>query len=295
MAALNPPPQILIYGEGIQYPGFLGSFSVADLPTLEWKTLGGLALLFLLSSFAPFEDEPPFLSHRSVIKQLVSLLRYSRENNKVTTIGLAYCSRSNVVNCEFASILDRCIDIIPALSFLYVSVVCSIIYLAHRQPDTHAIVDNASLLDHPLILMHLSSTPFPKGHIPRTIESFLKDTFGTEKPAHFTPEATLFQFRLDIPSRVDVEMEGNTIEWDITGTLPLMLMLNGLSPDDTSTILKDITVPKITKEYWPVVVNASPEGYRIFDFHIPIHTLSRFDDEQESLAEMNISLGLLNK
>ena len=90
-------------------------------------------------------------------------------------------------------------------------------------------------------------------------------------------------------------MQGNTVEWDITGTLPLMLMLNGLSPDDTSTVLKDMTVPKITKEYWPVVVNASPEGYRIFDFHIAIHTLSCFCDEQESLAEMNISLGLLHK
>ena len=77
-------------------------------------------------------------------------------------------------------------------------------------------------------------------------------------------------------------MKGNTIEWDITGTLPL-LMLNGLSPDDTSTVLKDITVPKIAREYWPVVVNASPEGVCIFDFHIPILTLSRFYDEKKFL------------
>ena len=199
LAALNPPPQILIYGDGIQYPGFLRSFSVADLPTLEWNKLAGLAIFVLLPSFAPFEDEPPFLSHRSIIKQLVSLLCYSKKNNKVTTIWLAYCSRSNVADCEFASILDRRIDIIPALSFLYVSVVCSIIHLAHRHPDTHAIVDNASPLDHPLILMHLSSTPFPKGHIPRTIEFFPKDTVCAEDPAIFTPE-TVFQLRLDILS-----------------------------------------------------------------------------------------------
>ena len=127
------------------------------------------------------------------------------------------------------------------------------------------------------------------------IEMFPKDTSGTENPAIFTPEATLFQLRLDIPSRVAVEMEGNIVEWDITGTLPLMLMLNGLSPDDTCSILKDITVPEKTKEYWPVVVNASPESYRIFDFHIAIHTLSCFYDEQETLVEMNISLGLLHK
>ena len=141
LASLNPTPQILIYGDGLPYHGFLCSFSLADLPTLEWNKLAGLAIFILLPSFAPFEDEPPFLSHKKIVKQLVSLLRYSKKNNKVTTIWLAYCSRSNVADCEFASILDRRIDIIPALSFLYVTVVCSIVHLAYRHPDTHEIVE----------------------------------------------------------------------------------------------------------------------------------------------------------
>ena len=140
----------------------------------EWNKLAGLAIFILSPSFAPFEDEPPFLSHKTIVKQLVSLLRYSKKNNKVTTIWLAYCSRSSVADCEFASILDRRINIIPALSFLYVTVVCSIVDLAYRHPDTHEIVDHPSPLDHPLILMHLSSIPLPKQHVPCTIEFYLK-------------------------------------------------------------------------------------------------------------------------
>ena len=95
-------------------------------------------------------------------------------------------------------------------------------------------------------------------------------------------------------SHVTLEVEENEVVWDITGTVPLMLLLNGLSPDDTSTVLKDIVAPKLTKEFRPVVVNASPEGYKIFDFHMPIHILSRLFDKQEALAEMDVSLGLLH-
>ena len=291
----QPHTSNLIYGDGLPYHGFLRSFSLADLPTLEWNKLGGLAIFILMPSFAPFEDEPPFLSHKTIVKQLVSLLRYSKKNNKVTTIWLAYCSRSNVADCEFASILDRRIDIIPALSFLYVTVVCSIVHLAYRHPDTHEIVEHPDPLDYPLILMHLSSIPLPKQHVPRTIEFYPKCMPDVVPGLDlYVPTPSLFQLRIDIPSRVTLEVEGNEVVWDITGTLPLILLLNGLSPDDTSTVLKDIVAPKITKEFWPVVVNASPEGYKIFNFHVPIHILSRFYDEQEALAEMDVSLGLLH-
>ena len=199
-ASLNPTPQILICGDGLPYHGFLRSFSLLDLPTLEWNKLAELAILILLPSFAPFEDEPPFLSHKTIVKQLVSLLCYSKKDNKVTTIWSAYCSCSNVADFTFASILDRRIDIIPALSFLYVTVVCSIVHLAYRDSDTHEIIEHASPLDHPLILMHLSSIPLPKQHVPRTIEFHPKcmpdvvpglDLY-VATPSHF-------QLRIDIP------------------------------------------------------------------------------------------------
>ena len=276
LALLNPTPQILIYGDSLPYHGFFCSFSLADLPTLEWNKLAGLAIFNLLPFLCTLlRDEPPFLSQKTIVKQLVSLLRCSKKKNKVTTIWLAYCSRSNAAACEFASILDRRIHIIPALSFLYVTVVCSIVHLAYCRPDTHKIVEHPSPLDHRLILMHLSSIPLPKQHVPRTIEFYPKCMPDVVPGLDlYVPTPSLFQPRIDIPSRVTLEVQGNKVIWDITGTLPLMLLLNGLSPDDTCTVLKDIVAPKITKEFWPVVVNASPEGYKIFDFHVPIHILS---------------------
>ena len=54
----------------------------------------------------------------------------------MTTIWLAYCSRSNAADFYFASNLDRRIDILPTLSFLFVSVVGSIILLSYRHPNT---------------------------------------------------------------------------------------------------------------------------------------------------------------
>ena len=59
------------------------------------------------------------------------------------------------------------------------------------------------------------------------------------------------------------------MQWNITGSLPLMLLLNGLSSDDTSTILKELQFPRITKSCWPVLINSAPENYKPFGFLCP--------------------------
>ena len=114
LAHLRPTPRILIYGDRLPYPGFLRSFPIADLPNFEWNKLAGLTTFVMLPSFAPFEDEPPFYSHKTVVKQIVSLMRFSRKNNKTTILWLAYCSRANVADSGFATLLDRRIDLISS-------------------------------------------------------------------------------------------------------------------------------------------------------------------------------------
>ena len=295
LAHLRPTPQILIYGDGLPYPGFLRSFSIADLPNFEWNKLAGLTTFVMLPSFAPFEDEPPFYSHKTVVKQIVSLMRFSRKNNKTTILWLAYCSRANVADSGFATLLDRRIDLIPALSFLNLSVVCPIPHLAARNPTNDTIEANPSPLDHPLIIMQLTSAVLPKEHTPKTVELFPKQPEATTQSPHlYCPQASLLQLRIDIPSTVTLNVEGTDVVWNITGTLQLMLLLNGLSPDDTSTVLKGIVAPRITKQYWPIPATSAPDGFRIFDFHVPLDVLSRFYEGQDALSEMHVSLGLLH-
>ena len=108
----------------------------------------------------------------------------------------------------------------------------------------------------------------------------------------YHPQATLFQLCIDVPSKVVLDYEGAEVTWNITGTLPLMLMPNGLSPNDASTVLRDILAPRITKEFWPIPVNSYPDGYKLFDIHAPMDVLSRFYQKQDALAEMQVSLGL---
>ena len=85
---------------------------------MEWNKVAGLTVSVMLPSFSPFDDEPPFYSHKTIVKQLVSLLRFSKKIGKTTHIWLAYISRSNVAESSFAMLLDRRIDLIPTLSFL---------------------------------------------------------------------------------------------------------------------------------------------------------------------------------
>ena len=86
--------------------------------------------------------------------------------------------------------------------------------------------------------------------MPRTIEFYPKCMPDVVPGLDlYVPTPSLFELRIDIPSSVTLEVEGNEVVWDITGTLPLMLLLNGLSADDTSTVLKDIVAPRITKKF----------------------------------------------
>ena len=83
-------------------------------------------------------------------------------------------------------------------------------------------------------------------------------------------------------------------KWTVNGSLRLMLLINGLSPDDSSTVLKNLTAPRITKAHWPVSVNAAPDGFKIFDFHIPMDVMARFYEEQPALQDFDINIALLH-
>ena len=77
-------------GDGLPYSGFLRSFSIADMTNFEWPKLIGLVSFAILPSFAPFQDEPPFFSHRTIVKQIVAMLRAAKKQDKPTTFWLAY-------------------------------------------------------------------------------------------------------------------------------------------------------------------------------------------------------------
>ena len=267
------------------------------MTNFEWPKLIGLVSFAILPSFAPFQDEPPFLSHRTIVKQIVAMLRAAKKQDKPTTFWLAYQARSNVADVELATVLDRRIDLVPSLGFLWLSVVCQVIHMGTRTPDSHDIHTSPSPLDQPLIIFQLTSVPLPKGHVPQTIGYFPRNVDSTQPipPQVQTPQASLFQVRLDVPIDITREVDGVEVKWHISGSLPLMLMLNGLNPDDTSTVLKELTIPRITKSFWPVIVNSAPNGYRLFDFFVPFNVLGNFYDEQPALMDMGVSIGLLDR
>ena len=296
LAALVPAPQILLYGDGLAYPGFLRSCSLADLPNFEWGKLVGLVTFIMLPKFSPFQDEAPFFSHRSTFKNIVNMLRSAKKLNKPTTAWVAYESRSNVADVELATILDPRINLVPALNFLWLSVVCPIIHLAHRVNSSEHLQDSPCPLDHPLILFQLTSFPLPKNHVPRTIGYFLKDVSVSEHGPHIhKPASTLFHVRVDVPTTIQKDVDGVEVQWNITGSLPLMLPINGLSPDVTSTVLNELQIPRITKNCWPILVKSAPEDYKLFDVFVPFDVLGKIYDEQPALMDMGISIGLLDR
>ena len=115
-------------------------------------------------------------------------------------------------------------------------------------------------------------------------------------PSHVqTPQSTPFRICVIVPVNITREVDGVEIKWHFSGLLRLMLMPNGLNADDTSTILKELTIPRITKTFWPVIVDSAPEGYKMFDFLVRFDVLGNLYDEQPALMDMGVSIGLLDK
>ena len=297
LAALNPAPQILLFGDGLPYNGVLKRFSIADMANFEWNKLIGLVLFAILPNFAPFQDGSPFFSHGTIVQQIVAMLRAAKKQEKPTTSWPAYNARSNDADVELSSVLDRRIDLVPSLGFLWLSVVCQIVHMGVRSPNTHHISNAPNPLDQPLVLFHLTSSPLPRSHIPQTIGYFPRNVDPTEPlpTTVHTPQSSLFQVRVDVPIDITREVDRSEVRWHISGSLSLMLMPNGLNPDDTSTVFKELTIPRITKALWPVMVNFAPDRYKLFHFFVPFDVLGNFYDEQPALMDMGVSIGLLDR
>ena len=296
LRSLSPSPQLLLSGDWLPYGGFLRSLSIADVGSLEWTKLIGLVSFLMLPAFSPFTDEGPFLSHNTYVKHLVNMLREAKKQNKTTTVWLAYTSRSNVPGAELATLLDRRIDLIPSLPFLFLSVVCLVIHLGQRHHETLEVIDSPSCHDMPLIIFQLTSAQLPKGHVPKVVEFYPRLYVAdpnSDSPL-FTPVQSLFQIRLDVPNEITRTIDGADTHWSISGSLPLMLLINGLSPDDSSTILHKLTAPRITKSHWPVAVSSATDGFKVYDFHVPLEVLAKFYEEQMALADMDVHFGLLH-
>ena len=260
--SLTHPRQILLSGDGLPYPGFLRTLSIADIHGLDLSKLIGLVSFLLLPAFSPFQDEGPFLAHKTCVKNVVNMLRDAKKQNKATTVWLAYTSQSNLADAEHATLLDRCMDLIPSLPFLNLSIVCPVIHLAYRHTESRGIMDSPSPHDMPLIIFQLTSQQIPRGHVPNVVEFYPRthsDDTSPETPL-FTPTQSLSEIRLDVPTEIIRTIDGQESKWNISGSLPLMLLINGLSPDDSSTILHNLSAPRITKAHWPVVVSSPPRG-----------------------------------
>ena len=74
----TPPRKSSFFRDGLPYNGFLKAFSIADMANFEWNKLIGLIPFAIMPNFAPFQDEPPFFSHRTIVKQIVATLRAAK-------------------------------------------------------------------------------------------------------------------------------------------------------------------------------------------------------------------------
>ena len=296
LRSLTRPPQILLSGDGLPYPGFMRTLSIADIHDLDWSKLIGLVSFLLLPAFTRFQDEGPFLAHKTYVKNVVNMLRDAKKQNKASTVWLAYTSQSNVADAELVTLLDRRIDLIPSLPFLYLSIVCPVIHLQYRHTESRGIMDSPSPHDMPHIIFQLTSAQVPKGHVPNVLEFYPRTHSDDTRPKTplLTPRQSLFQTRLDVPTEIIRTIDGQETKWNISGSLPLMLLINDLSPDDPSTILHNLSAPRITNAHWPVTVSSPPEGFKVYDSQVPMDGLAKFYEEQSALADMDIWFGLLH-
>ena len=135
----------------------------------------------------------------------------------------------------------------------------------------------------PLILQHLFTGGDP-GHTPSLTSHCLSGSahenveFGIR-----APQSSLVHIRVDCPIVLPDD------DYRMTSALDLIRRLNKLSPDDGSTVLQGMANPRYPLDYAPRPMKSPPDGFAVWDWHVPPDALMALHADEEELRGDNIS------
>ena len=265
----------------------LQTYCVADHPSFDWDCLVGKTTLVLLPDYSPFKDDPPFFSHKTFVNACTSVLKTAKVQSKPTHIYFAYMCRQSPTNERLAPMLDKRIDLIPLAAWCRQIYVFPMICMSKRDSDlrlTPGTVPSPT----PMIIQHLFSGVNP-GHVPGIASHFLHG--DVQENAEFgivAPQSMLVHVRIDSPRVLPND------DYQVTCALDLIRRLNKLGPDDGSTVLRGMVNPRYPATYIPRPVSSAPDGYAVWDWHVPPDVLMALMADEEELREDEISWSIID-
>ena len=101
-------------------------------------------------------------------------------------------------------------------------------HLAYRHTESCGIMDSPSPHDMPLIIFQLTSAQIPKDHVPNVVIFYPRTHSDGTRPETplFTPTQSLLKIRLNVQTEIIGTIDGQETKWNITGSLPLVLLIN---------------------------------------------------------------------
>ena len=131
-------------------------------------------------------------------------------------------------------------DLIPSLRYLNLFVDCPSSTSANPLLSILLIEDLPTTNDDPLIIFQLTSKPLAKDHVSKVVEYYPRAqetaiSVHLHTRPNFRPTSTNFQIPLNVPQDIVRDIEGMKTRSNISGTLPLMLLISGLPRDHGST------------------------------------------------------------
>jgi len=283
------PVQTFFSGDGLLNPSLPGDVEVFDLGNqhqISPPVLVGKHSLIFLPKPLPFEDTPAVYSLRSWAQLLRTALQTAPPATP-TRVTLIIGSRFDSPTPTALPILDRRLELDLIRKFLCAIRILPECCLMHRNAQTGEIFSDRLPTQCPLMLFAYSSTL----------------SFCREVTCKVWPEASALP---DLePSPEDAALlvllnvrtpppPPNAPPRALTG-LRLLMLMNGMSPDDSSTNFRNCSSYRYPPEYIPLIQRACPEGFVIAHYAVPASIVAQLEEDTQDLTDLGIEWGVISE
>lgn len=283
------PVQVFFSGDGLPIPSIPAEMEVFDLGNqhqISPSSVTGKHSLIFLPRPLPFEDTPAVYSLRSWT-QLLRMALQTVSLTSPTHVTLIIGSRFDSPTPTALPILDRRLELDMIRKFLRAIRILPECCLLHRNPQTGEIFSDRLPTPCPLMLFAYSSTMSFCAEVTCKVWPEASASPDLEPGPEDAALLVLLNVRTPTPPP-------NTPPRALTG-LRLLMLLNGMSPDDSSTNFRNCSSYRYPPEYVPLIQRACPEGFVIAHYAVPAAIVNQLEEDTPDLAELGIEWGVISE
>ena len=282
-SVLLQPPDNFFSGDGLEIPTIPDSvrvFDLADQHLLNADAMKGTHSFIFLPRPLPFTDTPAVYSLRTWANTIREAMQQDTTNPTLVTLVLQ--SRFDSPTPTTLPLLDRRFELDIIRRNLTAIRIVPDLCLLHRDGEG-AVLSDRLPTPAPLMMFFYSSSS--------SFSSQVSTEVWSDQPTSPAPQPPDADHVIHVILNIAATAQAPA---PLCG-LRILMVLNGMDPNDTSTNLRNASGLAYPPDFIPITRKASPATHTIADYHVPPFIVERLSENSRNLTEYGVDWAILNE